>query len=98
MVWATIQRLWSVVVGLIMISLSLFLQLLIFMIIGGITIPMLLPTLNPRISVLALLILFNGVSCYEYFRRRKVVVLGNAVQKLKGLVKPDSGHVSMAFF
>ena len=93
-----LTRLWSIVVGLIMIAISLVLQLLIFMILGLITIPMALPNLDPRISILGLLVLFNGVSCYEYFRKRRVVTLGNTVHKLAGLVKPDSSHASMAFF
>ena len=91
-------RLWSALVGVIMIVLSLFLQLLLFLIFGVITIPMFLPQLNPLISLAGLFILFNGVSCYEYFRKRRVVILGNSVHKLAGLVTPDSSHASMAFY
>jgi hypothetical protein len=95
---ALLLRFWSVVVGIVMIAISLVLQLLIFIILGAVTIPMVFPNLDPRISVLSLLVLFNGVSCYEYFRKRRVVTLGNTVHKLAGLVKPDSSHTSMAFF
>jgi cellulose synthase/poly-beta-1,6-N-acetylglucosamine synthase-like glycosyltransferase len=91
-------RFWSAIIGIFMIALSLFLQILLFLIIGIITIPMFLPQLNPLISFAALLILFNGVSCYEYFRKRRVVTLGNPVHKLAGMVTPDSSHVSMAFY
>jgi hypothetical protein len=30
--------------------------------------------------------------------RDRVVMLGGRIDQLKGLVRPDSGHVSMAFF
>jgi hypothetical protein len=93
-----LSRLWSIVVGLVMIALSLFLQLLIFLIIGLITIPMFLPRLNPFVAIVGLLLVFNGVSCFEYFWRRRVVGLGNTIHRLEGMVKPDSSHVSMALF
>lgn len=92
------RRLLSVVAGLVMIVLSLIVQLLIFTILGLITVPMVLPGLDPRASVLALLFLYNGASCYEYFRRRKVVGLRGRLHALEGLVMPGAGHVSMAIF
>ena len=91
-------RLWGVVVGIVMIALSLVTQLLIFLIIAGIAIPMALPQLNPGISLAALLVLFNGVSCYEYFRLRRVVTVRDTVGKLAGLVRPNAESASMAFF
>ncbi len=95
---AILSRVWSVIVGTFMIAVSLVFQLLLLVIPCLITIPIVLPNLDPRISVLGLLALFNGVSCYEYFRKRRVVTLGNTVHKLAGLVKPDSSHGSMAVF
>jgi len=59
---------------------------------------MALPSLDGRISMLALLVLFNGVSCCEYFRKRRVVTLRGSVDKLAGVVKPGSSDYSMAFF
>lgn len=91
-------RLWSALLGIIMIALSLFLQSLLFLIIGLITIPMFLPQLNPLISFAGLFILFNGISCYEYYRKRRVVTLRNSVHKLAGMVMPDSSHASMALY
>jgi hypothetical protein len=81
-----------------MISLSLLVQLPIFMILGSIVVPFVLPSLNPWTSILALFVIFNGVSCYEYFRKRRVVTLGGAVHKLSGLVQPRFSHLSMVFF
>ena len=91
-------RVWSAGVGLVMIAASLILQLLLFVLLAVAAIRPVLPDLDPRIAVAALLVLFNGVACFEYFRRRRVVGLGNAVHKLAGLVRPDSSHASMAIF
>jgi hypothetical protein len=93
-----LRRLWDIVVGSSMIVLSLFFQLLLLLIICTITIPMFFPSLSPIVSLPALLILFNGISCYEYFRRRRVVTLNNTIHKFKGLVRPDSRHAAMAIF
>lgn len=93
-----IFRLWSALIGAIMITLSLVLQMLLFVIISSITIPMFLPQLSPIVSFVGLLLLFNSVSCYEYFRKRRVVTLGNSIHKLAGLVQPDSRRASMAFY
>ena len=95
---ALLSKVWSVVVGVFMIVLSLFVQLNLFIIPCVAIIPSFLPSLDPRVSMPGLLILFNMVSCYEYFCKRRVVTLGGAVNKLAGLVKPDSGHLSMVFF
>ncbi len=81
-----------------MIALSLFLQSLIFLLIAGICIPQLLPKLDARISFLSLVFLFNSVSCYEYFRKRKVVILKSKIEALSVIHMPSSEHVSMAFF
>ncbi len=50
-----------------MIAAGLLTWLLIFMVIGAIVIPMVLPRVEPWYSILALFIVFNGISCYEYF-------------------------------
>jgi hypothetical protein len=91
-------RVWSVCVGIVMISLSLLVQLPIFMILGSIVVPLVLPKVNPWTSILALFVIFNGVSCYEYFFKRRVATLGGAVHKLAGVVQPRSSHLPMVFF
>jgi hypothetical protein len=96
---ALLKRLWGILVGVVMIALSLLIQFLLFIIIAVIVVPLVLPRVDPWISVLALMILINSVSCYEYFRKRRVVTLGSStVHKLAGVVRPTSGHAVMAFF
>ncbi len=91
-------RLWSVVVGLIMISLSLLVQLPIFMMLSAILVPLVLPNANLWYGILAFFILFNGVCFYEYFRKRRVATLGGAVHKLAGVIQPRSSHLVMVLF
>ena len=69
-------RLWSVVRRHLMISLSLLVQLPIFMMLSAILVPLVLPNVNLWAGILAFFVLFNGVSCYEYFRKRRVATLG----------------------
>jgi hypothetical protein len=92
---ALLRRLWSVIIGLVMISLSLIFQLLFIMLIAGIAVPEVLPQLDPRITFVVLFVLFNGVSLCEYFRRRRVVTFRNPDRTLGN---PDSWHTSMAIF
>jgi hypothetical protein len=69
-----LSRLWDIIVGLVMIALGLAFQLLLFLMLAVGAIPMVLPQLNPFVSLIALFIVFNVVACVEYFRRRQVVV------------------------
>jgi hypothetical protein len=96
--FALLSRLWGIVIGIMMIALSLLAQLLIFMVIGTILTAAFLRSLDPWIAIFGLLVLFNGVACYEYFRRRRVATLGGSVHKLAGLVRRDSGHYAMVIF
>jgi hypothetical protein len=91
-------RLWSAVVGIIMISLSLLVQLPIFMMLSAILVPLVLPNANLWAGILAFFVLFNGVCFFEYFRKRRVATLGGAVHKLAGLVQPRSSHLLMVLF
>ena len=93
-----LPRFWSVLVGLLMVAVSLSLQFCVFLILSGVVIPMLLTKLDPRMSFIGLLLLFNGVSCLENFRQRKCVGLGNWVHKLQGFATTDSRHISMGIF
>ena len=92
-----LRRIWGVGVGLVMIAASLLLQLLLFLVLA-VGLSLQLPGLDLRLPVVALLVLFNGVACFEYFRRGRVVGLRGTVHKLAGLVQPESSHVSMAIF
>ncbi len=81
-----------------MIVLSLLAQLAIFLPLASILTPLVLPEVNPWYGVLALYVLVNSVSCYEYFRKRRVVAMRSTVHKLAGLVRPTTSHAVMAFF
>lgn len=98
MIRVVFWRIWSALVGLLMIALSLIMQMLVFLIIGMFTVPQFLPQLDPRITILALLLLFNGVSCFEYFRKKRVVKLESTVQALGVIAGANSAHASMAVF
>jgi hypothetical protein len=91
-------RLWSVFVGTLMIVLSLLAQLAIFLPLASILTPLVFPKINPWYGVLALYVLVNCVSCYEYFRKRRVVVMRSKVLQLSALVRPRTSHAVMAFF
>ncbi len=91
-------RLWGIFVGAVMIVLSLLAQLVIFLPLASILTPLVLPAVNPWYGVLALYVLVNSVSCYEYFRKRRVVAMRSTVHKLAGLVRPTTSHAVMAFF
>jgi hypothetical protein len=78
-----------------MISLSLVFQMLFLFLIAGIAVPEVLPQLDPRITFVALFVLFNGASFYEYFRRRRVVTFRRTDRTIGN---PDSWHTSMAIF
>ncbi len=92
------SRLWSVCVGILMISLSLLVQLPIFMMLSAIVVPLILPNVNLWTAILAFFVTFNGVSCFEYFIRRRVATLGGGVHKLAGVVQPRSSHLPMVLF
>jgi hypothetical protein len=91
-------RLWSVFVGFVMIILSLLAQLAIFLPLASILTPLVLPKVNVWYAILALYVLVNSVSCYEYFCKRRVVVMRSKVHQLSALVRPRTSHAVMAFF
>ena len=43
----------------------------------AIVIPHVLPKADLWLSILVLMVLINSISCYEYFRKRRVVTLGH---------------------
>ncbi|MCE9547750.1 MAG: hypothetical protein K8T25_19945 [Planctomycetia bacterium] len=102
-----IRRLWDTFVGLLMIALSLLLQLLLFMLFSMSVVPMLAKwcgasdrvcDLAELIAFYSLFVLFNGVSCFEYFRRRKVATLYDSQGRLQTAHVGDVAQVSMAIF
>jgi hypothetical protein len=96
---ALLSRLWGVVVGIVMIALSLLVQLPLVMMFTAIVIPHVLPKADLWVSILVLMVLINSISCYEYFRKRRVVTLGRStVHKLAGVIRPRTSHAVMAFF
>ena len=76
------KRIWNGFLGLVMICSSLMIQAGVFILFGGIAIPSALNQAGVRIGgsglvemmiVLGLFLLYNGVSCFDYFRRNRMV-------------------------
>lgn len=107
-----IGRVWDVCVGLVMIALSacvqfIFLNMLMF-VVYAIMNPYETSELasNPYFHwgcVALFALLFNGIACFEYFRRQRMAQLGGpgmraGIHALKAVAKPDSGHIAWSIF
>ena len=104
------KRLWDVIVGAVMITLSLIVQLFLHFPLAVSMVALWYPyeipeeaeDLVPKI-VVGLALVFNGIACFEYFRRKRQATLGGrglrpGVHALKAIAAPDSGHISWAIF
>jgi hypothetical protein len=112
MIIRTITRTWDVVAGLALISISLLVQAMFCLVLSMCILGVLEGVFGYKtdkgawllvLLLPGLFLLFNGISLYEYFVKRRVKrlgtpSLGSGVDALKATVAADSGHVSMIMF
>ena len=104
------KRMWDVMIGSMMILLSLAVQLLFYVFLSFPAYAVLeafhLPTEGPVIQWAIIgfyAVVFNGIACFEYFRRRKLATLGTAtvrksIHAFKAVASPDSKHIAWSIF
>ncbi|MBN2310844.1 MAG: hypothetical protein JXR94_17855 [Candidatus Hydrogenedentes bacterium] len=104
------KRIWDVIVGMVMIVLSLAVQSIfyVFLLFPAFAIleALQMDYDSPALQWVLLgsyAVLFNGIACFEYFRRRRQATLGGAglspgVHAFKAVAIPDSGHIAWAIF
>jgi hypothetical protein len=104
------KRVWDFLVGSVMIALSLAVQMFLYCPLAfgmiGLWHPYEVPEgaddLAPMI-VVGLALVFNGIACFEYFRRKRQATLGGrglrpGIHAFKAITSPDSGHIAWAIF
>ena len=104
------NKLLDILVGFTMIFLSLFCQLIVFTPMSFIPFAILdvfdIPADGPEVQIIIYLsyaLLFNGIACYTYFKKKTVVTLGTpglrpAIHAFKAIAAPDSAHISFVIY
>lgn len=101
-----LKRTWDVVISLFAIALSFILQFIFFGMLSmgaaGISEVSGLSTIKEFPAgkcIIFFFVLFNGLACWEYFRKRRhASVIDGESQIVRLAVGPDSGHLTGAIF